>query len=95
MLFCKSQIIFFIIILLATSDLTCHLALPFATSASSVTELTVGTISKTILKKSGTDLGAKSIYGPNRKMTQNVGTKSAFMPKLFDILLTKMQCHLV
>ena len=37
---------------------------------------------------SGIDLGAKSVYGPNQEMTQNVGTKSAFTPinysKLFQ-----------
>ena len=30
--------------------------------------------------KLGTDLGAKSIPGPNRESDQNVGTKSAFTP---------------
>ena len=30
-----------------------------------------------------TNLGAKSVYGPNREMAQNVGTKSAFMPFSF------------
>ena len=29
-------------------------------------------------KKSRTKLGAKSIYGPNQEITQNVGTKSVF-----------------
>ena len=36
------------VILLATLNLTCHLAFPFATSASSITRLTVETILKTI-----------------------------------------------
>ena len=40
--------VFINVILLATSNLTCPPALPFATSASSVTELTVETILKTI-----------------------------------------------
>ena len=31
--------------------------------------------------KLGTDPGAKSIWGPNQKSTQNVGTKSEFSPK--------------
>ena len=33
--------------------------------------------------KLGTDLGAKSIYGPNRESAQNIGTKSAFSPFFF------------
>ena len=28
--------------------------------------------------KSRNDVGAKSIYGPNRESAQNIGTKSAF-----------------
>ena len=35
---------------------------------------------KNDFKKSGTNPGAKSVQGPNRKMAQNVGTKSVFMP---------------
>ena len=34
-------------------------------------------------KKSRIDLRAKSVYGPNREMTQNIGTKSAFTPRKF------------
>ena len=45
--------VFINVILLATLDLTCHLALPFATSAFSVTGLTVGTILKTIFENQG------------------------------------------
>ena len=40
--------VFINVILLATSNLTCHLTLLFATSASSVTGLTVETILKMI-----------------------------------------------
>ena len=40
---------------------------------------------KNDLKKSGTDLGAKSIYESNREMAQNVGTKSAFKTKIFSM----------
>ena len=35
---------------------------------------------KNDLKKSGTNLGAKSVYGSNREMAQNIGTKSVFTP---------------
>ena len=42
--------VFINVILSATSNLTCHLALSFATSTFSVTGLTVGIILKTILK---------------------------------------------
>ena len=38
---------------------------------------------KNDFKKSRIDLGAKSVYGPNREMTQNVGTKSVFTPFFF------------
>ena len=36
---------------------------------------------KNDFKKSGTDIGEKSIYGSNREITQNVGTKSVFTLK--------------
>ena len=38
---------------------------------------------KNDLKKSRTNLGAKSVYEPNREMARNVGTKSAFTPFIF------------
>ena len=38
---------------------------------------------KNDFKKSRIELGAKSVYGPNREMTQNVGIKSVFMPFFF------------
>ena len=37
--------------------------------------------------KLGTNLGAKSIYGPNRESAQNIGTKSAFSPFFFFFFL--------
>ena len=43
-----ADVVFINVILSATSNLTCHLALPFATSTFSVTGLTVGIILKTI-----------------------------------------------
>ena len=48
-----ADVVFINVILSATSNLTCHLALPFATSTLSVTGLTVGIILKTILKNQG------------------------------------------
>ena len=42
---------------------------------------------KNDFKKSRTDLGAKSVYGPNREITQNVGTKSVFTPILNDLFI--------
>ena len=39
------------------------------------------------IKKSGTDIGVKSVYGPNREMVQNVGTKSVFT-SLFSTALS-------
>ena len=48
-----ADVVFINVILLATSNLTYHLALPFVTSVSSVTELTVGAILKMILKNQG------------------------------------------
>ena len=38
---------------------------------------------KNDFKKSRIDLGAKLVYGPNREMTQNIGTKSAFTSRKF------------
>ena len=46
---------------------------------------------KNDLKKSGTDIGAKLVYGPNREMVQNVGTKSIFTP-LFSTALSLIGC---
>ena len=35
---------------------------------------------KNDFEKSRTDIKAKSVYGPNRKIAQNVGTKNIFTP---------------
>jgi len=48
-LFKKKLILFY----LSRQQLTCHVCTPFATSASSVTGLTVGTFLKMILKNQG------------------------------------------
>ena len=44
---------------------------------------------KNDFEKSRTDIGAKSVYGPNREMAQNVGTKSVFTSKMFKFQSVK------
>ena len=57
--------------------------MPFVTSDFSVSGLMVRTKIESIFLISGTDLEVKSIWGPNRKMAQNVGTKNVFTPNNF------------
>ena len=60
----------------------CQQGTPFATSDFSVSGLTVGTKIESIFLFQRL-LRAKSVYGPNREMTQNVGTKSTFTPYIY------------
>ena len=45
-------------------------------------------------KKSETDLGAKSVKRPNRKMAQNVGIKSVFTPTNYSSIMTHQQLYI-
>ena len=65
----------------------CTQCIPSATSDFSVIGLTAGIKIKTIFLKSGTNLGAKSISGPNQESAQNVETKSAFTPINFHVFV--------
>jgi len=56
-----ADVVFIDVILVATSASNMPPSTPFVTSDFSVTGLTVGTTLKMILKKSRTDLGAKSV----------------------------------